>query len=305
MLQGMRTTRRQTCDLRDPLLNRRLRLSTERIDSWAHEPSSAGRRYGIVRIRDIGEGRSLADRDGRTPFRGGLSASASEIAAAVECERRQIAAELHDGISQHLALLKLQIEGNLARGFNADEAPGPEDLLRHVVDSLQTSLREIRKLNNSLTAPGTEMFGLVSALHQFCASANAVSPATGVSFETPLHDSDLVPPACGEHLPLAIYRIAQEAVSNALRHGEARTVRIRLLPSSQSQGVHALTLSVEDDGRGFEAGEHFCRTEGGGLGLRTMRQRAFETGGELLIRSVPGGGTELRASWRRAVLKEM
>jgi signal transduction histidine kinase len=111
---------------------------------------------------------------------------------------------------------------------------------------------------------------------------SALEARHGISVEDDLGEEPAVP------LPIkeAVYRIAQEALHNTVRHARAAKVRIRLYPGSGHT-----TVEVEDDGLGFDAGSDFP----GHLGLRSMRERAARLGGTLEVLSVPGSGTTVRA----------
>ena len=89
----------------------------------------------------------------------------------------------------------------------------------------------------------------------------------------------------------ALYRIAQESLTNAVRHGKARRIAIKLRSSAQ-----ALTLTIADDGAGFASGGAAASREGGGLGLYGMRERSRLLGGSLRLRSAPGHGCVVRAT---------
>lgn len=295
--RGMLRVQSQSCELIDPVLQRRLRLRTKRIDTTPGGSHPQGEQYGILRISDIGPSRCISDGERRARVSGREVGTARQIAGAVKRERQRIAAELHDGISQQLALMKLQIESRLAAGLSVEGAFGAEDLLRQVAEGLHGTLREIRQLNGTLVSGGDQR-GLVSRLRELCDNADRAQHGTRVIFESPLKNADFLPVRCGEDLLLAIYRIVQEAIGNALKYADARTVKVRLFPfTSSSRRLGELTLSIQDDGRGFDVSKKKPDGTANGLGLMTMRQRALETGGEPSVVSRPGEGTEVRVSW--------
>jgi len=192
-------------------------------------------------------------------------------------ERARIARELHDSISQDLFSVSL-IAGGLQRALPADSPLQPQ--VAAMRDTVEATMSEMRALLLELRPALLDERGLVPALQDLC---TAYQERLGVTVEARLEDLELAPPR--DH---AVLRVAQEAIANAVRHADARHIRLRLV----RRGDRA-ELVVADDGRGFDAGE-----PGGahGLGLRVMRERMRELGGSLTIRSRPGRGTLLVAS---------
>jgi signal transduction histidine kinase len=187
-----------------------------------------------------------------------------------EEERRRIARELHEEIAQTLAAA--QITEMLA----VDGSGGPDaknlGLLRRTID-------QIRDLTLDLRPATLDDFGIVEAIRSHLA---AVSLRTGLALRL---DAD---PGIGRLLPeleTACFRVAQEAVANAVRHAQAREVRVRLRHAGRK-----LTLTVADDGRGFD----LAAAAGPGFGIPLMRERAALAGGRLRVLSNPGEGTVVR-----------
>lgn len=140
-----------------------------------------------------------------------------------------------------------------------------------------SSLRQVRRLARGLSPSEIESGGLASALADVAAAA---AHATGV--EVTFHADDDLPPLRPD-AETHLHRIAQEAVSNALRHGQPTRVEVSL--ETDSRGV---VLAVSDDGRGSAA------SGGPGVGLRTMGHRAGLAGGTLEVEPRDGGGTVVR-----------
>jgi two-component system sensor histidine kinase UhpB len=192
--------------------------------------------------------------------------------AAQEAERHRIARELHDEIGQGLTVVLLGLE-RAARTAPPDLEPE----LRMLQETARASLHEVREVARRLRPGVLEDLGLVNAL---AALASDFSRHTGGavrrSFVTDL------PPLSAEQ-ELVLYRVAQEALTNAARHAGARNVRLALTTDADS-----VELVVADDGRGLARAPE-------GTGLRGMRERTLLVGGRLSVRS-PGaeGGTEVR-----------
>ena len=192
--------------------------------------------------------------------------------AAQEAERHRIARELHDEIGQGLTAVLL--------GLQRAAAGAPPELateLRAVQETARASLQEVREVARRLRPGLLQDLGLVSALS---ALATDLTTSTGAVVDRRF-DARL--PPLGEEQELVLYRVAQEALTNAARHAGARSVRLQL--NADEDGVELL---VADDGRGLAGAPE-------GSGLRGMRERALLVGGRLADR-YPGarGGTEVR-----------
>ena len=192
--------------------------------------------------------------------------------AAQESERHRIARELHDEIGQGLTVVLLGLQRAVA-----EAPPGLATELRTVQETARASLHEVREVARRLRPGLLQDLGLVSALS---ALASDVTTSTGAVVDRRF-DARL--PPLSEEQELVLYRVAQEALTNAARHAGARNVRLQL--SADEAGVE---LSVADDGHGLGGAPE-------GSGLRGMRERALLVGGRLTVRS-PGavGGTEVR-----------
>ena len=200
-----------------------------------------------------------------------------EILEVASREQERIAQDLHDGLGQVLtgATFKLQTLQNALRGRGDDALAA--DALR-AQDLIEQALRQARAVARGLFPVDVESHGLATALGRLAADA---SEAFGVdcAFEA-VGSGQVEPRERAGHL----YRIAQEALANAARHGRASTVTITL---AHGDGDH-VALTVRDDGVGI-ADEALER--GGGLGLRTMAYRARRVGGAFDVHVPDGGGT--------------
>ncbi|GAA1837786.1 histidine kinase [Microlunatus capsulatus] len=192
--------------------------------------------------------------------------------AAQEAERHRIARELHDEIGQGLTVVLLGLQRAVA-----DAPPALADELRTVQETARASLHEVREVARRLRPGLLQDLGLVSALS---ALATDLTTSTGTAVDRRF-DARL--PPLSEEQELVLYRVAQEALTNAARHAGARHVRLQL--GVDPDGVE---LVVADDGRGLDGSPE-------GSGLRGMRERALLVGGRLAVRSPgTGGGTEIR-----------
>jgi two-component system sensor histidine kinase UhpB len=197
--------------------------------------------------------------------------SGRRVLAAQEAERVGIARDLHDEVGQVLTGVLLQLNSI------AEVAPEHEDALSEARQAVRRALDEVRRISSDLRPEMLEHLGLVSALTELTSSfARATDIVVERQFTNPL-------PKLTPEVELAIYRIAQESLTNVARHAQARTVVIALEPRRGS-----VVLRVADDGRGFDG----APIEHGGL--RSMRERALLVDGALAIKPAPEGGVEVR-----------
>ena len=195
-------------------------------------------------------------------------------------ERSRLTRELHDSVTQSLYSLTLLSEG-YRRSARADRLEGLDDPLAKVGEIAQQALKEMRLMAHELHPPVLEEVGLLEALQQ---RLKAVENQAGVQARVVAQDVIELDGSVEEGL----YRIAIEALNNALWHASATAVTV-LLRARQGR----VELEVIDDGRGFDV--HVIG-QGRTIGLHSMRERAEGLGGELTVRSAPGAGTRVLIS---------
>jgi PAS domain S-box-containing protein len=199
---------------------------------------------------------------------------------ATEEERKRIARELHDDTAQRLATLILRVR-RLTEELDHDRRRKVFESVRaEIVDAAEA----VKRMSRGLRPPELEELGLALAVQ-----AHLRSLAEGNAFDVSL-DVDVVDPYLDDTTKLALYRIIQEALSNARRHGGTDRASVRLRRDEDH-----IVVEVRDEGRGFALG-NTTSSEGGGLGLAGMQERATMIGGRLVIEAVPGGGTSVRVS---------
>ncbi len=193
--------------------------------------------------------------------------------AAQEAERLRVGRELHDEIGQTLTAVTIQAE----RAADGDPALASR-ALRDIADAVRDSLDEVRRIAHELRPEALDDLGLVNALIALCRRVDAQDgPRVRRELQGTLR-------AMPSDVELVVYRIAQEGLTNALRHAEARSVTVSLTADAES-----MTLRVVDDGKGMPA--ELPRDTAGVAG---MRERALLVDGRLSIKSGPGQGTEVR-----------
>lgn len=199
---------------------------------------------------------------------------------AQEDERRRISRELHDGIGQLLATLRMQMHAQADQVNDEHCRLALEDMRRIVGDAID----EVRNLSHGLRPSVLDDIGLIPALERLASDVNQTGLAT-VELKLEEAPQERLP----EEVETAVYRIVQEALTNALRHAAARRVRVELLHDAE-----AVEVSVVDDGVGFQLESAEVRDHG--LGLLGMRERAELLHGRLSIDSHPGHGTRVCAA---------
>lgn len=203
------------------------------------------------------------------------------LEAAKEEERRFIAHELHDELGQMLTALKLRLQlhpssrpGDPA-GARGEGLPDPLQLIDQIIG-------QVRTLSGDLRPPLLDEVGLIPALRAYLQSQEVLS---GVVMELEAGE-----PLGGQvrqpDFEIACFRVVQESVTNALRHAAARRVRVRLAGDGGR-----VSLSIRDDGRGFDTGTLDGAAAAGHLGVVGMRERVRARGGVFHLTSRPGGGT--------------
>jgi two-component system, NarL family, sensor histidine kinase UhpB len=201
------------------------------------------------------------------------------VLAAVLNERRRIARELHDSVGQNLSALNINLDI-----LSAQLPDPPAPLGRRLADSqalVDATLQSIESVMADLRPPLLDEYGLDAALRWY---GEEFARRIGVPLAV---ESAPALPALRPEAAVALFRIAQEALSNSAKHAAARSIRVTL-------GVEngEVMLTIDDDGRGFDAGS----VRRGRWGMSTMRERAEAAGGRLAVESTPGRGTSVRAA---------
>jgi signal transduction histidine kinase len=207
-----------------------------------------------------------------------LAAAQQRTLAAAQQERSRIRRDLHDGLGPSLS--------GVALGLEAAEAALPADpqtaaaLTARMRTEMAGAVEEVRRIIDELRPAALEDAGLVRALRERAASLAARS-APGLIIE--VHAPEPMPDLPGP-VEVAAFRIAEEAMTNVVRHARASRCEVRL------EAGEMLILSVSDDGAGLPA-----RTRPDGVGLTSMRQRAAELGGQFTIGPAGPAGVIVRA----------
>jgi signal transduction histidine kinase len=249
----------------------------------------AGEHVGTLVIGARTHGESLHDADRRLleDFAHRASAAASAVAMSVEIqrsrerlvtareeERRRLRGDLHDGLGPTLAAAILTIDA--ARRVLVDDPEGADALLDRAAADVEGAVADVRRVVYGLRPPALDQLGLVGALRQQATSLAIGEPSLSCDITAP----DPLPPMPAA-VEVAVFRIAQEALTNVARHAQAQHASVTITVGT------TLELTIRDDGRGMPRDRSF------GVGLTSMRERAMELGGSFTI-SPAGRGTLVR-----------
>lgn len=247
----------------------------QRWIDWSLAPLHyQGRRATLVSLHDVTERKQAEDE---------LRQAHLQLLNAREQERRSLASELHDSFAQDLVVLQLMLQRGMTAPLGAGGNRG--EWLGQAGKMCSRLIRDIRHICHGLYPPQLETLGLRQALVSLGEYYEAGDLQVDIRWDCGPEDLRFTP-----EVEIVLFRIAQEAVSNAMRHGEAKSCSVEL----RREGDSALMV-IEDDGVGFDPGSN----KKSGLGLQTMNDRAGAIGGYCEVSSEPGH-TVIRAfiPWR-------
>jgi len=204
-------------------------------------------------------------------------AVSQKLIEAHEDERTRIARELHDDISQRLAVVSMGL-GNM---LQSPSAPDFEQQVKEIYQQIGDLASDVQALSKGLHPPKLELMGLESAVTGLCEELSELHDVT-----IDVHVEN-IPKVLPPDLSLCLYRVVQEALQNFVKHGGSRRANVSL-----SGDVNTITLTVKDSGAGFHLRDAM---RGPGLGLTSMKERLKVVGGKLSIDSQQGRGTSIHA----------
>ena len=202
---------------------------------------------------------------------------ATQVIRAGDDERARMARELHDSTAQSLSALEMMLTAAIK------EPKGATDARLHTMhDVAKQALAEVRTLSHTMHPRVLDDLGLIAAIENL---ARRTREQAGVRVWVTSSESAPVPRVAAS----VLYRVAQEALSNAVRHGKAANIKVAV-----SASEHEVMLDVRDDGRGFDVAA--AEASMAGMGLFSMRERLGLADGTLSIMSSVGVGTTVRAA---------
>jgi signal transduction histidine kinase len=214
-----------------------------------------------------------------------LRVLSSRLLSAQEEERKRISHELHDSIGGSLSAIKYSLEKTCEL---MEQDAAPTESLKDAIKLTQRTIEEARRIYMDLHPSMLDDLGIIATIGWFCRQHQSVYSWIHIEKDINIQESDIPEP-----LKIVIFRVIQEALHNIAKHSQSEYVDLSL---SHSGG--AITLSIEDNGIGFDVQPVLSRGNGEkGLGLTSMRERVQLSGGVFSIESTIGEGTIIRASW--------
>jgi len=193
-----------------------------------------------------------------------------------DAERARIARELHDDVNQQLAILSIELDR-----LRADQMPvHSAKRLARALETAQGVSTSVRELSHRLHPSRLRLIGLVGAIDSL--RRDLAPPHLSIAFR---HRN--VPAEIDQNIALCVFRVAQEALGNAVKHSDAGHVSVEL-----AGGPSSVSLTITDDGKGFDVDS----LPNAGLGLISVRERVESVGGVLEIHATPASGTRLRVT---------
>src|SRR5215469_5988426 len=199
------------------------------------------------------------------------------LISAQEDERRRLARELHDDFSQRLALFASELD--LLSGMIKGSSPEADRRMRALRKLAHETAMDLHSLSHRLHSSKLEILGLAANVKSHC---KEFAQQHAIQIDAVC---DEIPDAINPETKLCIFRVLQEALRNVTKHSKASTVEVRLKRDSE-----AISLTLSDNGRGFDLAENNASN---GIGILSMRERARILGGTLEVHSVPTKGTKI------------
>jgi signal transduction histidine kinase len=246
------------------------------------ESNARAANQALVRLQRATAERAAQEADLRLAYQR-LGQLHQKLEATKEEERRYLSRELHDELGQTLTALKLRLQLGERAATPEGQARSERTEPIALVDDL---ISRVRKISVDLRPPLLDEVGLVSALRVYLESQAAVSGLVIAleATEPDREEPDRLPP----ELEIACFRVVQESITNALRHARARRLEVCITRSAT-----CVSLSIKDDGRGFDLATLDEAAANGHLGLVGMRERVRARGGNFKLTSTPGAGTAI------------
>jgi len=271
---------RQACELR---LKRRAGIPLwVRLEGTATAPPGGKLTRMQMAASDIAEGKRSEEALRASEKR--LQDLTSKLLHLQEMERKAIANEIHDGLLSDLAAVNYSLEAKIMTLEKASD-PMASDL-RKVFNIHRRTMKEARRIMDRLRPSLLDDLGLIPAMNAFCREFQVFYPHIQLDCGLEILEDEI-----SDAIKVVIFRVAQEAMTNAARHGKGTSAKISL-----GKGADRIEFVVQDNGQGFDLGN-----SPRGIGLESMRERVEISGGIFKIESVVGAGTTIRASWPKVL----
>jgi signal transduction histidine kinase len=245
------------------------------------EPGKLSKRFVLLSLEELFSNGAASERNGLEYHAGNIS---SRLLDAHESERKLIAQELHDSVGACLAAIKYVLEKNLEQ---LQKKRGRAEIsLAEVIPLVQGAIEETRRISTSLWPSVLDDLGIIATIHSLCSEFQKTYSTIRIQERVEVDEQEIPPP-----MKAVIYRILQEAFNNVAKHSSATLVKLSLLKQDGN-----IELFVEDNGCGFDHAQAMKSNEGG-MGLSSMKNRVEIIGGKFVVEAHPGAGTQLHAIW--------
>ena len=211
---------------------------------------------------------------------------ASQLINSQELERKRVSSELHDGVGQILSALKYQVESVVSESKNTSQQRKNDIVLDSVLENIKIALNDLRRISVDLSPSAIDELGLQMAMLWFSEEYKKVYTKINVEFHLDFYESKV----CDENKNI-IYRIVQEAMNNIAKHAYAKNIYLQLIDSA-----NGLLLRITDDGCGFDIDKVKAKSKSG-LGLKSMEERAINSGAKFTMSSNTSLGTTIQFFW--------
>ena len=230
----------------------------------------------------------LVNVTGRIKAEGALRESRKHFLTAQENEKKRVAQELHDSIGQSLTAIKFGLENSLDEKAGRT-AEAQVESLRAIIPLVQQAIEEVRRIHTDLRPSMLDDLGILATINWFCREFQMIYSDIKIEKQVDVQENE-VP----ESLKMVIFRVLQEAMNNIAKHSDADLVRFCFFRKTDD----AIALTVEDNGRGFDPEKALSlKNSEKRFGITGMKERTELTGGFFAIKSTPGAGTAISASW--------
>lgn len=210
----------------------------------------------------------------------------SRLIQSQEDERKRISSELHDGVGQTLSALKYQVEAAIIEAKENFDSEKNDTALNNILKSATAALAELRRISVELRPSILEDLGILMTLRWFANEYNKVYADLNIDLQFNILEIDI--PDDNKSI---IYRIVQESMNNIAKHSDAKNIFIHLIKSESG-----VLLRITDDGCGFDL-KKVRKNKKSGLGLKTMEERAVNSGAKFTMNSSTSSGTVVQVFW--------
>ena len=211
---------------------------------------------------------------------------ANKLIQSQEDERKRVSSELHDGLGQILSALKYQVELAVEESDGSSQLRKNDAVLKEILNNVTFALKEVRRISSDLRPSIIEDIGLLMTLKWFTTEYNKVYTELTVDLQLDISELDIP-----EKNKSVIYRIVQESMNNVAKHSDAKNIFINLTKSDKG-----ILLRITDDGSGFDL-KKVKQSKKSGLGLKSMEERALNSGAKFTMHSNSSSGTVIQVLW--------